>query len=175
MLQCYKKATSLTQFQEGLTPAALKNGLLFLGSKYVRRAGELFHLGSAQQNRTKLKEQLQCLAFAQRCLVFEMAESSYGHCTLGPGLPDVLGSGPALCVSLLTKSNYRCTALARSFTWHLSTFLKNSMIKKVIIPPQKNCPHIGPEASNSLRFLWQKSLAWKQVSNKNLNMFTSQC
>lgn len=72
----------------------------------MRGAGELFHLGSAQQNRTELKEQLQCPAFAQCCLVFERAETRCGHCTLGPGLPDVLGSGPDLCVSLLTKSNY---------------------------------------------------------------------
>lgn len=69
--------------------------------------------------------------------------------------------------SLLTKSNCRWAASARSFTWCLSKFLKNSVIKKVIIPSQKNCLHAGPEASLGLRFLWQKSLAWKQASNKN--------
>lgn len=75
----------------------------------MRGAGELYHLGSAQQNRQELKEQLQCLAFAQRCLVFKMTEMSCGYCTLGPGLPDaisdVLGSNPAL---LLTKLQIRC-------------------------------------------------------------------
>ena len=148
-------------------PAALGNGPLFLCSKYTRGAHELYHLGSAQQNRREWKEQLQHLFFVQPCLVFEMAETTCMRCTLGPGLPDalpeVLGSSPALCVSLLNKSNCRSAGSTRSFTWCPPTFLKDSMIKK-----WDN--HLSEKLSScgcGLRFLWWKSLAWKQVSSKN--------